>query len=138
MQGVLIGWLVPRVGEVVAVLIGITALTAATLVFAFARADPIIYAALLVNGLQGLIQPAIAALNSRAVDAESQGELQGATQAVGSLAQIAGPPLYAIIFARFTGADAIVQFPGMPLIVATVIAIAAVALFVTGARRAHA
>ena len=137
-QGFLIGWLVPKVGEIAAVLIGITALVGAALVFAFARADALIYAALLINGLQGLIQPSIAALNSRAVDASSQGELQGATQAVGSLAMIAGPPFYAIVFARFTGTDAIAQVPGMPLLVAAGIAIAAVALFIVGARRAKA
>ena len=134
-QGVLLGRIVARVGEVGAVLIGLTSVLAATAVFATARSDAVVYAALLVNGLQGLIYPSLNALNSRAVDASSQGELQGATQAIGSIAQIAGPPMYAIVFARFSGTGAIVQFPAMPLVLAAAIAVAAVSLFLGGAKR---
>jgi MFS transporter, DHA1 family, tetracycline resistance protein len=133
-QGLLVGRLVPRIGEVRSALVGLAALVGVTTVFAFVRADPIIYAALIFNGLQGLIQPAMASLNSKAIDARSQGELQGATQAVGSLAMIAGPPLYALIFARFTGREAIVQMPGMPLLVAAAIALLAVLVFMRAAR----
>ena len=134
-QGVLLGRVVSRVGEVGAVLIGLGAVLAATAVFATARSDAAVYAALLVNGLQGLIYPSLNALNSKAVDASSQGTLQGATQAVGSIAQIAGPPMYAIVFARFSGQGAIAQFPAMPLVLAATIAIIAVVLFLGGARR---
>jgi DHA1 family tetracycline resistance protein-like MFS transporter len=134
-QGVLLGRLVPRVGEVGAVLIGLAAVLTATAMFAFARSEPVIYAAILVNGLQGLIYPSLNALNSRAVDGSSQGALQGATQAVGSIAQIAGPPMYAIVFARFSGPSAIAQFPAMPLVVAATIATVAVVLFLGGVRR---
>jgi DHA1 family tetracycline resistance protein-like MFS transporter len=136
-QGVLLGRLVPRVGEVGAVLIGLAAVLTATAMFAFARSEPVIYAAILVNGLQGLIYPSLNALNSRAVDATSQGALQGATQAIGSIAQIAGPPMYAIVFARFSGPDAITQVPAMPLVLSATIAVLAVALFLGGASRAR-
>jgi DHA1 family tetracycline resistance protein-like MFS transporter len=135
-QGLLIGWLVPRIGEVRAAAIGVMSIIAVTAVFAFVRFEPLIYAALVVNGLQGLVQPSIAALNSRAVDARSQGELQGATQAVGSLAMIVGPVLYAAIFAQFSGPSAIVRFPAMPLAVAAGIAVLALLLAMHGARRA--
>jgi DHA1 family tetracycline resistance protein-like MFS transporter len=136
-QGVLLGRLVPRIGEVGAVLVGLAAVLTATALFAFARADPVIYAAILINGLQGLIYPSLNALNSRAVDASSQGALQGATQSIGSIAQIAGPPLYAIVFARFSGPSAITQFPAMPLVLSAGIATIAVGLFLVGVRRAR-
>lgn len=122
-QGLVLPRLVPKIGEVRAVMIGIASVVGVTLVYAFVRSDPIIYAALVFNGLQGLVQPSIAALNSKAVDARSQGELQGATQAVGSLAQIAGPVLYAAVFAKFAGPAAIADFPTMPLLVAAAIAV---------------
>lgn len=134
-QGVLIRWIVPRIGEVRAASIGVAAVVAVTMVFAFVRFDPIIYVALVVNGLQGLVQPSINALNSRAVDERSQGELQGATQAIGSLSMIAGPILYTQIFARSAGPGAIVQFPAMPLVVASAIAVIALILVYVGARR---
>lgn len=135
-QGYLLGKLVPRVGEIGAILIGIGSILLVTAVFAFVRAEWALYAALLVNGLQGLIYPSLNALNSKAVDATSQGELQGATQAIGSIAQIAGPIMYAGIFARFSGTDAGLYFPAMPLVVSAGIAVVAVGLALYGARKA--
>ncbi len=137
-QGVLLGRLVPRIGEVGAVLVGLAAVLTATALFAFARSEPVIYAAILVNGLQGLIYPSLNALNSRAVDASSQGALQGATQSIGAIAQIVGPPMYAIVFARFSGPGSIAQFPAMPLVLAAGIATVAVTLFMMGVRRNRA
>lgn len=134
-QGVLLGKLVPRIGEVGAVLLGLAGVLVATAMFAFARSEPLIYAAILVNALQGLIYPSLNALNSKAVDASSQGELQGATQAVGSIAQIVGPPMYAAIFAQFAGPSAIARFPAMPLVFSATIATLAVALFLNGSKR---
>jgi DHA1 family tetracycline resistance protein-like MFS transporter len=133
-QGLLMRWLIPRIGEVRAIAIGVVSVFCVTMVFAFVRYDPIIYVALVVNGLQGLVQPSINALNSKAIDARSQGELQGATQAVGSLSMIVGPILYAAIFAKFTGPNAIVHFPAMPLVVAALIAFVALALVIRGSR----
>ena len=79
--------------------------------------------------------PSINALNSKAIDAESQGELQGATQAIGSLAAIVGPPLYTGVFAAFTGPAAEVRFPAMPLLLSACFALATLALFLYARRR---
>lgn len=133
-QGVGLRYLAPRIGEVRAVTLGVAAVVAVSAVYAFVRFDPLIYAALLFGGLQGLVQPSIAAMNSRAVDARSQGELQGATQAVGSVAAVFGPLLYTQIFARFAGPQAIAQFPAMPLVVSAGFALVALALFLRGTR----
>jgi DHA1 family tetracycline resistance protein-like MFS transporter len=145
-QGVLLGRVVARIGEVGAVLVGLTAVLLATAVFAIARSEIVVFAAILLNGLQGLIYPSLNALNSRALDApstgaagagkeSSQGELQGATQAVGSVAQIIGPPMYAFVFATFSGPSAITHFPAMPLVLSAAIAVLAVSLFLVGIRR---
>lgn len=136
-QGLLIRWLIPRIGEVRAIVIGVAALVAVTAIFAFVRSEPLIYAALVFNGLQGLVQPSINALGSRSVDAASQGELQGAVQAMGSLAMIAGPLIYTAIFAKFAGPEAIAQFPAMPLVAAACFAVVAAALVLAGINRAR-
>jgi DHA1 family tetracycline resistance protein-like MFS transporter len=68
------------------------------------------------------VLPSISAMNSRAVDARSQGELQGAVQSIGSIAQIIGPPLYAQTLARFSGPGAVINLPTMPVLVAAAIA----------------
>ena len=133
-QGLLMRWLIPRIGEVRAIAIGVFTVIAVTAVFAFVRYDPLIYAALVINGLQGLVMPSINALNSRAVDERSQGELQGATQAVGNLAMVFGPILYTQIFERFAGPDAVVYFPAMPLVVGAAIGLASLALVLRGTR----
>jgi DHA1 family tetracycline resistance protein-like MFS transporter len=72
-------------------------------------------------------------MNSRAVDARSQGELQGAVQSIGSIAQIVGPPLYAQALARFSGPQAIADLPAMPMLLAATIGFVSLALFLKGA-----
>ena len=91
--------------------------------------------AIAVGARQGLIQPSISALNSRALVARSQGELQGAVQSIGAIAAIIGPPLYAGVFAKFSGSQAVFDFPSMPLFVATFFALVTLVLFLAGARR---
>jgi len=49
--------------------------------------------------------------------------------------QIVGPPLYAGVFARFSGPDAPTQIPAMPLLVAAGFAVVAALLFLAGSRR---
>lgn len=134
-QGFVLPRLIPRIGEVRSVVVGVSAVVAVSLVYVVTRNQYVVLAAILFNGLQGLVMPSINALNSRAVDARSQGELQGATQAIGSLAQIVGPPFYTMLFAHFTGPAAPVRFPAAPLVASAVIAVAMLALFLTGARR---
>jgi DHA1 family tetracycline resistance protein-like MFS transporter len=94
-----------------------------------------IYCAIAVGALQGFVQPSISGLNSRAVDARSQGELQGAVQSIGSLAQIVGPPLYAQTLAHCTGPDAWIALPTMPMLLSAVIGMMALALFLKGASK---
>jgi hypothetical protein len=45
--------------------------------------------------------------------------------------------MYAIVFARFSGTGAIMQFPAMPLVLAAGIAVLAVSLFLGGVHRAR-
>ena len=134
-QGLGLRWVAPHLGERNAVLLGVVAFAVSAALYAIATTTPMIYTAILVGSLQGFIQPSISALNSRAIDARSQGELQGATQAIGSIAMIVGPPLYAGVFAKFSGPHALAQIPAMPLIVAAAIAVVTLALFLVGAAK---
>jgi DHA1 family tetracycline resistance protein-like MFS transporter len=133
-QGVGLRWVAPHLGERVAVLLGVISFGVAAVLYAYAGSTTAVYIAILIGAFQGFIQPSISALNSRAVDASSQGELQGATQSIGSIAAIIGPPLYAAIFAKFSGPSAIAQVPTMPLLVAAGFAVVTMLLFLRGAR----
>ena len=134
-QGLGLRFVAPRLGERGAVLIGVAGFAISAVLYVIATSTPMVYLAILVGSLQGFIQPSIQAINSRAVDARSQGELQGATQSIGSIAQIVAPPLYAGVFAKFSGPDAIARIPAMPLLVAAGFSLVALGLFLTGLRR---
>ncbi|KPF52526.1 hypothetical protein IP65_16050 [Novosphingobium sp. AAP1] len=134
-QGLGMRYLLPRLGERRAVIMGVASLATSAVLYCLAHQVWQVYLAIAVGAFQGAVQPSISAMNSRAVDARSQGELQGAVQSIGSIAQIIGPPLYAQTLARFSGPGALIDLPTMPMLVASVIALAALVLFLKGARR---
>ena len=131
-QGLGLRLVAPRLGERLAVTIGVASFAVSAVLYTLAGSTLAIYVAILVGGLQGFISPSISALASRAIDAKSQGELQGATQAVGSIAAIIGPPLYALVFESFHGPAAITELPTMPFLVAAGFAAIALLLFLRG------
>jgi DHA1 family tetracycline resistance protein-like MFS transporter len=137
-QGLGMRYLLPRLGERRAVIMGVLSLAAASVIYCLAQQVWEVYLAIAVGAFQGAVLPSISAMNSRAVDARSQGELQGAAQSIGSIAQIIGPPLYAQALARFSGPGAPIDFPTMPMVVASAIAFAALALFLKGSAKARA
>lgn len=131
-QGGLIRVVVPRIGEVRAVTLGIAGTVTGTVIYVVAQ-DPIwIPVAITIGSLQGLIQPSINGLMSRAVDDTSQGELQGAVASLQSLASVTGPPLFTQVFFLFTAAGTALYLPGAPFGLAGLIALAALALFLRG------
>ncbi len=132
-QGVGLRWALPKLGEKRAVLLGVASLCASAVLYTVAREYWHVYVAIAVGALQGFVQPPIAAFNSRAVDARSQGELQGAVQSIGSIAAIIGPPLYTQSLARFSGPNAIIDLPGMPMLISAGISLITLALFWKGA-----
>lgn len=123
----------PYLGERRAVVLGVTGLCVAAVIYSLAREAWQVYLAIAVGSLQGFVQSPIAALNSQAVDARSQGELQGAVQSVGSIAAIIGPPLYTQALALFSGPEAIINLPGMPILISAAISLITLALFWKGA-----
>jgi len=77
-QGLGLRTLAPKLGEKRAVMLGVAAVCGSAVLYHFAHTTAQVYFAICVGSLQGFIQPSIAAMNNRAVDAKSQGELQGA------------------------------------------------------------
>jgi DHA1 family tetracycline resistance protein-like MFS transporter len=132
-QGIGLRFVAPCLGERLAVMVGIGSFVASGIVYASASSFGAVLVGIAVGGLQGFIMPSINALNSRAIDPNSQGELQGATQSVGAVAMIIGPPLYAAILARFDGPGALMQLPSMPLLVAAGFALIVLVLFLRAA-----
>ena len=132
-QGLGLRRVLPLLGERRAVMLGVAGLAGASGLYMIATQTWMVYLAIAVGSLDGFVQSSISGLNSRAVDAKSQGELQGAVQSVGSIAQIVGPPLYAQALEHCSGPDAWVFLPTMPMLLSTVFGVAALALFLKGA-----
>ena len=69
---------------------------------------------------QGMRAP-LRSLMAGRVPESAQGQLQGATASVQSLAQLVGPLLFTLTFAYFIGHDAPVQLPGAPFFLAAIL-----------------
>jgi DHA1 family tetracycline resistance protein-like MFS transporter len=132
-QGFGLRLVMPRLGERRTVMLGVAGLFTAAVLYTVATTTWEVYLAIAVGAIAGMVQPSISAMNSRAVDARSQGELQGATQSINSIAAIIGPPLYTQTLARFSGPNAILNLPGMTMLLAASISVVAMLLFLKGA-----
>ena len=135
-QGVLIGVLIPRIGERNAVIIGALSMASSTIIYVVAGPDQgwLIFVAIPIGALQGLFQPSINGLMSNAVSDDTQGELQGAVASLQSIASVIGPPMFAAVFAAFTVAGSIYYLPGAPFGLAGIISLVALAIFLRGYR----
>lgn len=125
----------PWLGERRAVMLGVGAQVVAAVLYVVATSTGMVYFAIVVGAAEGFVQPSISGLNSQAVDARSQGELQGAVQSVGSIAQIVGPPIYAQTLAHCSGPGAWINLPMMPMLLSAAIGVVALALFLKGASK---
>lgn len=94
LQGGLIGRLVQRFGEPLLVAAGFGAMAAGYLLLGLIDDVPrlVVVATLAAFG-QGVLRPALTSLVTQQVDAHEQGAVLGVSQSLGSIAQIAAPPL---------------------------------------------
>ena len=122
-QGVLVGTLVPRIGEHRLVPAAILVMAVALAGHALAPTVPWLMAALglLAMGM-GFNSPSILAIVSRLADPADQGGTLGISQSLASLARILGPLWGGFVFDRFG--------PSMPLYTASALMLAACVLSV--------
>ena len=129
-QGVGIGPIVQRFGERRALLIGLSFGAIGFVIFGLAPTGPLFWLGIPVMSLWGLAGAATQALMTRLVAPEQQGQLQGATASVQSLAQLAGPFLFTLTFAYFIGPSAPAKLPGAPFLLACLLLLLALAIAV--------
>jgi MFS family permease len=98
-QGGLVRKLLPRFGERRLALFGLTLSALGNAALGVVPGVGWVYASLFVMAFGGgLAGPSLQGLLSRSVDAQSQGVVMGAAQAVGSLAMIAGPLVAGVLY----------------------------------------
>ncbi|MFN5456247.1 TCR/Tet family MFS transporter [Bradyrhizobium sp.] len=137
-QGGAVGWIVRSLGERGALLLGLCSGTLGFLIFGLAPTGMLSWLGIPAMALWGVSGAAIQALMTRLVPADRQGQLQGATSSVQSMAQLAGPFLFTLTFAYFIGATAPVHQPGAPFLLASMLLGVALAIALRTIRAATA
>ena len=122
-QGLLLGPIVKKIGEVKAVYAGLFFNLVGLFSFAVATESWMIYAIIVPYAFSGLTGPSMQSIMTAQIPKNSQGELQGGLTNVLMITAIIGPPLMAGIFKYYTNPENPVYFPGAPFILACVLAI---------------
>lgn len=120
-QGVLIRWSAPKLGEQKSIYLGLLFYAVGLLLFAFANQGWMMFVFLLPYSLGGICGPSLQSLISKGIPANQQGELQGALTSLVSVTSIIGPPVMTNLFYYFTHEQAPFSFAGAPFLVAALL-----------------
>jgi DHA1 family tetracycline resistance protein-like MFS transporter len=130
-----VGPVVNRFGERNALVIGLAFGALGFLIFGLAPTGPLSWLGIPVMALWGVAGPATLGLMTRCVAPDQQGQLQGASGSVQSMAQLVGPFLFTLTFAYFIAPTTPIKLPGAPFLLAGALLLVAMlmALRVTAA-----
>jgi len=128
-QGVVVRLVVPRLGEIKTLTIGLAVGGVSLFLFAAATHGWMLYVILVPYVLAwGNAGPAVQALLTKAVGADEQGLLQGAVASVGTATGIVAPPIGAGLFAWLISPGAPFLFPGVAFVLGGCLFLAALAV----------
>jgi DHA1 family tetracycline resistance protein-like MFS transporter len=120
-QGVLIRFINPKLGNEKSVYIGLAIYSLGMLAFAFANQSWMMFVFMIPYCLGGIAGPALQAILAGHVPPNEQGELQGALTSMISLTSIIGPLVMTNLFAFFTKPKAPIHFSGAPFLLGSVL-----------------
>ncbi|TLX25391.1 TCR/Tet family MFS transporter [Chryseobacterium indologenes] len=120
-QGVLIRWTMPKLGEKKSIYYGLMFYAVGLFLFAFAREGWMMFVFLIPYSLGGICGPALQSVITKSIPSNEQGELQGALTSLVSVTSITGPPIMTHLFYYFTTEAAPFRFPGAPFLLASIL-----------------
>ncbi|WP_428223869.1 TCR/Tet family MFS transporter [Flavobacterium sp.] len=115
-QGGLIRWINPKLGNVKSIYVGMALYTIGMFLFGFASQSWMMFAFLIPYCLGGIAGPALQAVIAGQVPANEQGEIQGTLTSLISASAIIGPPIMSNVFYYFTQESIEHPFAGAPFI----------------------
>ena len=118
-QGFLIRKIIPRLGQVKSIYLGMSFSALGLLLFGLASESWMMFAFLIPYCLGGIAGPSIQGVISSQVPANEQGELQGALTSLRSLCGVFGPLLMTNLFAFATAKNSTFHVPGAPFFLAS-------------------
>jgi DHA1 family tetracycline resistance protein-like MFS transporter len=127
-QGVLIRFIIPRIGQVNTVYVGLVLYFLGLVLFGFATKGWMMFAILVPYCVGTMAGPAVQGIISSQVGESEQGELQGALTSLISITSIIGPPFMTNLFTFFTSSAAPIQFSGAPFIMGAILVLLSIYL----------
>ena len=122
-QGGLTRIIIPKLGQMRSIYIGLALNAFGFLLFAFATQTWMIFVFMIPFAMGGIAGPAIQGIMSNQVPANEQGELQGILASMVSLTSIVGPLLMTNLFSFFTRPGAPIHFAGAPFLAGSVLSL---------------
>ena len=122
-QGLLLGRIVKKIGEVKAVYFGLFFNLVGLVSFAFVTESWMVYAIIVPYAFSGVTGPAMQSIMTGQIPKNAQGELQGGLTNILMVTAVIGPPLMTGIFTYYTDPSHEVYFPGAPFILACILAL---------------
>lgn len=120
-QGLLIRWTTPKLGEQKSIYFGLLLYALGLMLFAFTNQGWMLFIFLIPYSLGGICGPALQSIISKNVPSNEQGELQGALTSLVSATSIVGPPVMTNLFYYFTHDKAPFKFSGAPFFLASIL-----------------
>jgi len=136
-QGGLIRVIIPKIGNRKAIYIGLTLYVIGFICFAFAANGLMMMLFIIPYCLAGIGGPAMQSIISNQVPENAQGEIQGITTSLQSLAAIIGPFLASHIFVYFIQDGTPFYFPGAPFILSAFLTLIGLFIAVRALRKYH-
>ena len=120
-QGGLTRIIIPKLGQITSVYVGLTLSAIGFLLFALTTQSWMVFVFMIPFALGGIAGPAMQGIMSNQVPHNEQGELQGTLASLMSLTSIIGPLLMTNLFSFFTGANTPIHFAGAPFLAGSVL-----------------
>ena len=136
-QGGLIRVIIPKIGNRKAIYIGLTLYVIGFICFAFAANGLMMMLFIIPYCLAGIGGPAMQSIISNQVPENAQGEIQGITTSLQSLAAIIGPFLASHIFVYFIQDGTPFYFPGAPFILSAFLTLIGLFIAIRALRKYH-
>ncbi|GAB3949332.1 tetracycline resistance MFS efflux pump [Spirosoma harenae] len=134
-QGGLSRLIIPKLGQLRSVYIGMMFSAIGFLLFGLANQSWMMFAFMTVYALGGIAGPTIQGIISNQVPANEQGELQGALTSLVSTTSIFGPLIMGNLFSFFTSTKAPVYLPGAPFYLGSLLILISALLARRGLKR---
>lgn len=134
-QGGLSRVIIPKLGQLRSVYVGLTFSAIGFALFGFANQSWMMFAFMAVYAMGGIAQPSIQGIISNQVPSNEQGELQGALTSLTSTTSIFGPLIMTNLFSFFTSPKAPMYLPGAPFFLGSVLILISAILARRGLKR---